>query len=223
MQRGPIPADCATRWRRDYMARRFTGNKEYDAAFKNGKKQETIGPFYEPADQDPTCYPVFSAGSLEDIRFYEEPLECTLYAIPGSSILYQTTRNEKAVPLSELPSEMQLSQLTQELLTEQEESNDRPTFIQDTQAYHVLYPKFKQIVSVCEGNSRILGMAMQAMRDAYGMVLAEVASEKVSSISTNNCSAHSDIGRFASSNLELDMYKKSNKRIRPIGERAKKP
>ena len=34
LQRGPIAADCATRWRRDYIALRYTGSKEYDVAFK---------------------------------------------------------------------------------------------------------------------------------------------------------------------------------------------
>jgi hypothetical protein len=46
---------------------------------------------------------------------------------------------------------MQLSQLMQELLdADQEEADNRPSFIEDTQAYHILYPKFKQIVSVSD-------------------------------------------------------------------------
>jgi hypothetical protein len=40
--------------------------------------------------------------------------------------------------------EMQLLQLMQELLdADQEEADDRPSFIEDMQAYHILYPKFK--------------------------------------------------------------------------------
>jgi hypothetical protein len=79
----------------------------------DAKQQETVGPFYEPPIVEcPTSYPIFSPCSVEDIHFYKEPiLECTLYAIQGSSILYQSFKNEKALPSSKLvPSEMQLSQ-----------------------------------------------------------------------------------------------------------------
>lgn len=233
LQRGPIPTDCATRWRRDYIAHGFTGNNEYDTAFRIAKKQETIGPFYkEPAEECPTCYPIFSPGSVGNIRFYEEPMECTMYAVRGSTVLYQTLlRKEKAVPDRELPSEIQLSQLTQELLDDdQEEANDQPSsYVEDTQAYHVLLPKFKQIVSVSDGNSRILGKAMKALRDTYSMVLSEAATENSgknssttnispSTAATGVATSTSNVRRFTSSSLELDMYKKSNKRIRPMGE-----
>jgi hypothetical protein len=83
-------------------------------------------------------------------------------------------------------------------------------------------------------------MAMKAMQDTYGMVLRQAALEnpiggncgkqpednkkeetKVSSPATNISSptiGSSNSRRFTSSNLELDMYKKSNKRIRPMAE-----
>jgi hypothetical protein len=104
LRRGPIPADCATRWRHDYIGRWFTGSKEYDMAFKIAQKQETICSFYEPTNGEcPTSYTVFSLGSMEDIHFYEKPMECTLYTIEGSSILCQSFRNEKVLPSSKLP------------------------------------------------------------------------------------------------------------------------
>jgi hypothetical protein len=63
----------------------------------------------------------------------------------------------------------QLSQLTQE----HDNKSDIPKFIESTQDYNLLYPKFKQICLVSDGNSRILCMAMQAMRDAHVMVLKD--------------------------------------------------
>jgi hypothetical protein len=87
-------------------------------------------------------------------------------------------------------------------------------------------------------------MAMKAMQDTYGMVLREAALEnhiggncgkqpadnkkeenKVSSPAAyiSSPTIHSSNSRvFTSSNLDLDMYKKSNKRIRPMGERGNK-
>jgi hypothetical protein len=60
-------------------------------ALKIAKKPETIGPFYEPGAivECPTCYPVFSPGCVQDIRLYKEPMECTLYAMEDSYILYK--------------------------------------------------------------------------------------------------------------------------------------
>jgi hypothetical protein len=165
LQHGPILVDCTTRWCHDYFGRQFTGNKEYDTAFQIAKKQGMSGPFYEPSPGEcPTCYAIFSPGSMEDTHFYEEPMECTLDAIEGSSILYQLFRNKKVLPLSKLPSEIQLTQLTQELLdADHEEADDGQSFIEDTQAYHLIYPKFRQILSVSDGNSQMLGMAIKAM------------------------------------------------------------
>jgi hypothetical protein len=60
----------------------------------------------------------------------------------------------------------------------------------DTQAYYVLYPRFKQIVSISNGNSQILGMAMEAMHDMYSMVLAE-ASGKRSKCNQGNVTSNS--------------------------------
>jgi hypothetical protein len=95
----------------------------------------------------------------------------------------------------------------------------------DTQAYNVLYPKFKQIVSISDGNSQILGKAMEAMRDMYSMVLVEASSERSKcdqGNTTSNSSTDGQKKQFISSNLPLDVYAKSNKRIRPMGERGYK-
>jgi hypothetical protein len=214
LQRGPIPEDCATRWRRDYIALRYTGSKEYDIAFKVAKKRETIGPYYDPGDS-PTCYPVFWGGnppgpSPVDMRYYEEPLNCTLYMIEGSPIQQSTrSRDGKALPAYQLPTHSQLSQLTEEQ-NDDDYDSDIPTFIENTQAYHLMYPKFKQICLVADGNSRIISLAMQAMRNAYVLVVQQQTEGKTPS---------DDIKRFTSSNLSLDSQAKSNKRIKPMGER----
>jgi hypothetical protein len=79
----------------------------------------------------------------------------------------------------------------------------------DTQAYYVLYPKFKQIVSLSDGNSQILGKAMEAMCEMYSMVLAEADAEetdnhhKDNNNNNNNYTHREDHGekRFTSSNL----------------------
>jgi hypothetical protein len=221
LQRGPIPEDCATRWRRDYIALRYTGSKEYDVAFKVAKKRETIGPYYD-ADDSPTCYPVFWGGSPPgpspvDMRYYEEPMNCTLYTVEGSTIIQQSTRvrDGKALPANQLPIHSQLSQLTQEQYDDHDDDSDSdvPTIIESTQAYNLMYPKFKQICLVADGNSRILGMAMQAMRNAYVLVVQEQIKGKTPS---------QDINGFMSSNLALDTSARSNKRIKPMGERENK-
>jgi hypothetical protein len=136
---------------------------------------------------------------VDIMHYYKEPLKCTVYMIKDSLIIQQqsTVRNGKAVPARYLPILSQLLQLTQE---EDGNKSEVPTFIESTQAYNLIYPKFKQICLVSDRNSRILSMAMGAMRDAHIMVLMEQTGDS-GSTSTSN--------QFTSSNLELDMHVES--------------
>jgi hypothetical protein len=74
----------------------------------------------------------------------------------------------KQVPASIIPLHLSLLQLSQPT---QEE--DLGQALVDTQTYYVLYPKFKQIVSIADGNS-----AMESIRETYCMVLAKAAGER---------------------------------------------
>jgi hypothetical protein len=155
--------------------------------------------------------------------YFEEPLGIALYYFAGSSLIHEVPLYAgKQVPASILPLHLSLSQLSQPT---QEE--DLGQALVDTQAYYVLYPKFKQIVSIAEGNARILGMAMESIRETYRMVLAEAVGERSKkeggpSTTTTTSMDEGQKKRFTSSNLALDVYAKSNKRIRPLGERGYK-
>jgi hypothetical protein len=40
--RGPKPSDCATKWRRDYLAYSLSGKAELDLLFKEAKMQKVV-------------------------------------------------------------------------------------------------------------------------------------------------------------------------------------
>jgi hypothetical protein len=152
--------------------------------------------------------------------YFEEPNGRTLYYFAGSWLIHEVPMYAgKQVPASILPSHLSLSQWRQ--LTQEE---DLGQALVDTQAYYILYPKFKQIVSIADGNSHILRMAMESIRETYRMVLAEGAGgrSKKGGTSTSTSTTRTEEGQkkwFTSSNLALDVYTKSNKRIRPPWDR----
>ncbi len=55
LKRGPRPSDCATRWRRDYLAYGLSGKAELDWLFKEAKMQEPVGPFYSSEQEGFFC------------------------------------------------------------------------------------------------------------------------------------------------------------------------
>jgi hypothetical protein len=231
LQRGPIPTDCAVRWRRDYAAMCYAGNSTIDLAFCAAKAEEPIGPIYEDLTATPpTTYPAFLCGIKKELTYFTDPIRRTMYYFEGSSLIHTVpVYGGKQVPDCILPSHLSLLQRQEEGEYEQD---DVGKSLVDTQAYYVLYPKFKQIVSVSDGNSQILGKAMEAMHEMYSIVLAEAAAEEPgnrqkyaeAAVEDNNNTATEDHGvkRFTSSNLPSDVYAKSNKRIRPLGERGYK-
>jgi hypothetical protein len=141
----------------------------------------------------------------------------TLYYFSGSSFVHQVPVLDGKVAPGDLvlPSHLSLSLLTQTQVIDEGKLGGGS--LVDTQAYFILYPKFKQIVNVSDGNARILGLAMQAMRDMHSMVLSEAAGER-----SNSTTDDGGRKQFTSSNLALDAHAKSNKRIRPLGERGYK-
>jgi hypothetical protein len=200
----------------------YAGNSTIDLIYRASKVQEPIGPFYEDSSAPPTNYPAFLSGTAREISYFEDPIGTTMYYFAGSSLIHEVPDyTGKQVPDGILPSHLSLSQLSQPGMQEE----DLGQALVDTQAYYVLYPKFKQIVSISDGNSQILGKAMEAMRDMYSMVLAEASDERSKcnqGNTTSNSSTDGQKKRFISSNLPLDVYAKSNKRIRPMGERGYK-
>jgi hypothetical protein len=228
IQRGPIPTDCAVHWRRDYAAMCYAGNSTIDLALCAAKAEEPIGPIYEDLTAPATTYPAFLCGNNKELSYFQDPMGRTMYYFEGSSRIHTVpVYCGKQVPDSILPSRLSLLQRQEE--GEYELDNVGKSLV-DTQAYYVLYPKFKQIVSISDGNSRILGKAMEAMREMYSMVLVEAAAEEPgnhqkyaeAAAEDNNTTRRDDHGvkRFTSSNLPLDVYAKSNKRLRPLGERG---
>jgi hypothetical protein len=218
LQRGPIPTDCAARWRQDYAARCYAGNTSIDLVYRAAKAQEPIGPFYEDLVAPiSNKYPVFLTGKAKELSYFEEPMSRTLYYFSGSSLVHQVpVLNGKVAPDLVLPSHLSLSLLTQTQDIDEGELGGSLALV-DTQAYFILYPKFKQIVNVSDGNARILGLAMQAMHDMHSMVLSEAAGKR-----SNSTTEYGGRKQFTSSNLALDAHAKSNKRIRPLGERGYK-
>jgi hypothetical protein len=84
------------------------------------------------------------------------------------------------VPTSPLVTEITLSQLSQlsqdEARKEGEEAATLATYrLDQTQAFSTLMPTFKKIVSVTDGNSRMLDKAFSGLRVLYTNLLAEVA------------------------------------------------
>jgi hypothetical protein len=99
------------------------------------------------------------------MSYFEDPIGRTLSYFAGSLLIHDVpVYGGKAVPDSILPSHLSLSQMQEG--GAYKEDNVGQALV-DTQAYYILYPKFKQIVSISDGNSQILGMAMEAMREMY--------------------------------------------------------
>jgi hypothetical protein len=120
LERGPRPSNCATRWRRDYLAHGLSGKPELDRLFKEATMQEPIGPFYCQEPSNPLTYPTFVCGEIRDMRYYKNPLEQTLYYIQGCNEIQQSTVVGRIVPKGELPSDLHFSQLSQEFLEEED-------------------------------------------------------------------------------------------------------
>jgi hypothetical protein len=99
---------------------------------------------------------------------------------------------------------------------QEEECDNMGQALVDIQAYYVLYPKLKQIVNISDGNSQILGMAMEAMHEMYSMVLVEAVGKR--SNHKENSSSISTEGRklFTSSSLALDVYAKITRGSHPL-------
>jgi hypothetical protein len=105
LERGPRPSNCATRWRRGYLAHYPSGKPELDRLLKESTMQEPIGPFYcqEP---NPLTYPTFVCSGIRDMWYYKNPLEETLYYIQGCDEIQQSTVVSRIVPKGELPSDL---------------------------------------------------------------------------------------------------------------------
>ena len=159
------------------------------------------------------------------MAYFMEPMSSPMYWIDGAPTVKHTTMHRGAVvPTNPLVTEITMSQLSQqsqdEALVEEEASYYR---LDETQAYSTLLPTFKKIVSVTDRNSKMLDKAFKALRYVYTNLLAEVGGmcgERLEESSGDEKSPQASPGkkRFQSSNIALD-NSRSNKRIRPIGER----
>jgi hypothetical protein len=95
------------------------------------------------------------------MSYFEEPMGRILYYFSCSLLVYEVPINAgKQVPDSILPFQLSLSQ-SQFSSQEEYHNNDMGPALVDIQAYYVLYPKFKQIVSMSDGNLRISGGSWQ--------------------------------------------------------------
>jgi hypothetical protein len=88
--RGPTCGDCAVRWHRDYIAYYGRGNKALDKEFQIAQASEPIGPIYAQSSSMPTSYPNFVRG-IEDMSYFLEPMNCTMYWIEGAAMVRHTT------------------------------------------------------------------------------------------------------------------------------------
>jgi hypothetical protein len=184
--------------------------------------QEAIGPFHsdrsepdqsEPATTTTTTYPTFVRGKIQDMRYYKDPLERTLFYVQGCDTIQQSTVVGRIVPEGELPSDLHLSQLSQEEFSQEDHVQG---FLENTQAYTLLYPTFKQIICLAQGDRKLAALSYDTLKGLHKPLLKKLAPANSSEANKENAPPNG----FRSSNLEVDMYAKSNKRIRPRGEHA---
>ncbi len=152
------------------------------------------------------------------MRYYKNPLEQTLYYIQGCDEIQQSTMVGKIVPEGELPSDLHLSQLSQEFLKEEDPTQG---FLESTQAYTLLYPTFKQIICLATVDRKLASLSFDALKGLHKMLLHKLAStnkDNTQQPTTTNKEDMQQPNGFQSSNLELDSGAKLNKQIRPRGE-----
>lgn len=175
--------------------------------------QEPIGPFYCHEEPSTTLtYPTFVRGEIRDMRYYKNPLEQTLYYIQGCDEIQQSTVVGRIVPEQELPSDLHLSQLSQEF--SDGEDGGTQGFLESTQAYTLLYPTFKQIICLATGDRKLAAVSYDALKSLHKTLLEKLVPNSDPISKERNTQPNG----FQSSNLELDSNAKSNKRIRPRGE-----
>ena len=212
IQRGPRPSDCATRWRRDYLAYGLTGKAELDRLFKEAKMQEPIGPFYcDEEGKATTIYPYFICGDVRYMKFFTAPIEHTLYYVQGCNEIRQSTAIGKIVPEEELPSELHMSQLGKGFLEEGPTSEQG--FLESSHAYTLLYPTFKRITSIASADRGLLSLCYVELKGVHKTLLTKLAL-----ISERRNKENTPPNAFRLSNLELNGGAQSNKQIQPRGE-----
>jgi hypothetical protein len=115
----------------------LSGKGELDWLFKEAKMQESVGPFYSSSEQEgfSITYPMFIRGERRDMRYFQKPLEGTWYYIEGCDMIKQSTVVGRIVPEEELPSDVHLSQLSQDLLKDNEPSSGQG-FLESTRPTH---------------------------------------------------------------------------------------
>jgi hypothetical protein len=192
------------------LAYGLSGKPELDRLFKEAKMQEPIGPFYcDDAGGPIISYPLFIRGDVRDMTYFTGPMKRTLYYVQGCDEIKQSTVVGRIVPEEELPSELQLSQLSQDF--SEEEPEEVQGFLESTHAYTLLYPTFKKIICLATGDRKLASLSYDSLKILHKTLLTKLAPAPNSEHTTLE-------NVFRSSNLELDFNAKSNKRIRPRGE-----
>jgi hypothetical protein len=174
LERGPRPSDCATRWRSDYLAYGLTGKPELDRLFKEAKMQEPLGPFYCDDSDAPISYPSFIRGAIRDMKYFTGLMERTLYYAQGCDDIQQSTVVGRIVPEEELPSALHLSQLSQDL-SEEDPAGGVEDFLENTHAYTLLYPTFKQIICLTTGDRKLESCCYQSLQMLHKNLLTKLA------------------------------------------------
>jgi hypothetical protein len=219
LRRGPLPNDCITRWRRDYLAFCRRGDAKLDEHFDKAERMEVIGPVYVEDEALPQEYPVFVTGERKDIKYFLGPIQAELpdfYSDAKGLLDVAALKHYQAADVyvhTGLEGEVQLSQtlLSQDIMG----SEDNSPAITNTdvqKAFSLLNPIFKSIVAVTK-DSTTLTLAYEGLRKIRRDCLKaqdDMNEDSATSTGTNV--------RFRSSNLDLDKYAKSNKRIKPMGE-----
>ncbi len=110
------------------------------------------------------------------MRYFKKPLEGMWYYIEGCDVIKQSTVVGRIVPEEELPSEVHLSQLSQDFLKEKDGGDPAGQgFLESTQAYTLLYPTFKQIICLATGDYKLAALSYDALKRLHKMLLQKLA------------------------------------------------
>jgi hypothetical protein len=178
---------------------------------------EVIGPVYIEDKALPLEYPIFVTGEGKDILC---PIKVELpgfYSKAKGLLDVAALKHYQAADISVhtgFEGEVQLSQtlLSQDIMGSEDNS---PTITNtDVQkVFSLLNPIFKSIVAVAK-DSRMLTLTYKGLQRTHMDCLK--AQDNMNENSATSMGGTNV--RFRSSNLDLDKYAKSNKRIKPMGE-----
>jgi hypothetical protein len=159
--RGPLPNDCITRWRRDYLAFCRRGDAELDKHFDEAQRMKVIGPVYVEGEALPQEYPVFVTGERKDIQLFLGPIKAELPDFYSKAKGLLDVAALKHYHAADVSVHTGLEGKVQDIMGSEDNS---PTITNtDVQkAISLLNPIFKSIVAVVK-DSRTLTLAYKGL------------------------------------------------------------